>query len=119
MTFTFVPDLTINRDWVRFETGDTVSDQSFLSDELITSLLATKDTKQLAALSAIKYIILQLSKPDFKADWLSVTNGEARKGYETMLKEKADEYGISLRRALTAGVVNTYRSDSYMTDPNV
>ena len=118
MTFTFVPDLTINRDFVRFETGDTVSDQSFLSDELIASLLATKDTKYLAVLSAIKYIITQLSKPDFKADWLDVKNSEARKGYEKMLSDKADEYGISLRRALTASVVNTYRSDSDMEDPN-
>jgi hypothetical protein len=59
-----------------------------------------------------------LSKPDFKADWLSITNGEARKGYQQMLAAKADEYGISLRRAITASVVNTYRSDSYMEDPN-
>lgn len=118
MAFTFVPDLTINRDWVRYQTGDTTEGQNFLSDELITSLLAVETSKQLAALSAIKYIITQLSKPDFKADWLSVTNGEARKGYEKMLSDKAEEYGISLRRTLSASVVNTYRSDSDMEDPN-
>jgi hypothetical protein len=118
MTFTFVPDLTIDRDFVRFETGDTTEGQNFLSDELITSLLATTDTKYLAVLKGLKFIITQLSRPDFKADWLDVKNGEARKGYEKMLSDKADEYGISLRRTITASVVNTYRSDSYMEDPN-
>lgn len=115
MTFTFASDLSITRDYVRFEIGDTTSDGAWLSDELIASLVTKHGTANAAVLAALKYIIMQLSKPDFKADWLSVSNAEARKGYETMLKEKKKEYGLG---GLTAGVVYTYRIDSDMEDLN-
>lgn len=115
MTFTFVGDLSIDRDYVRFEIGDTTQDSAWLTDELIASLITKQGSANGAVLSGIKYIITQLSKPDFRADWLQVSNAEARKGYETMLAEKKKEYGIG---GLTAGVTYTYRVDSDMENPN-
>jgi hypothetical protein len=114
-TFTFAGDLTDDIDFVRFETGDTTEGQNFLSDELITSLVSTTGSTEAAVIKGLKYIIMQLSKPDFRADWLQISNGEARKGYQQMLAEKKKEYGIG---GLTAGVTYTYRVDSDMEDPN-
>lgn len=115
MAFTYTGDLTTDINYVRFEIGDTTEASAWLTDAVITSLVSTTGSKQAAVIKGLKYIITQLSKPDFKADWLSVTNAEARKGYETMLAEKKREYGIG---GLTAGVVYTYRVDSDMEDPN-
>jgi hypothetical protein len=117
MTFTFAGDLTDPIDFVRFEIGDTTEDSAWLTDEMIDSLVETTGSNEAAVIKAIKYIIMQLSKPDFKADWLSVTNGEARKGYQAMLADKQTEYGIITNR-ITASAVFTYRSDSNMEDPN-
>lgn len=115
MSFTYAGDLSVNRDWVRFEIGDTTQDQAWLTDEVIASLISTTGSKEAAVIKGLKYIITQLSKPDFRADWLSITNGDARKGYESMLTEKRIEYGLN---NVTSSVVLTYRSDSDMEDPN-
>lgn len=115
MTFTFAGDLSINRDFVRFEVGDTTEDSAWLTDELIASLITKHGSANAAVISALKYIITQLSRPDFRADWLQVSNAEARKGYETMLADKKKEYGIG---GITASAVYTYRQDSDMEDPN-
>ena len=114
-TFTYGFDLTQNIDFVRFETGDTTEGEHYLADELITSLVSTSGSSEAAVVKALAYIIMQLSKPDFKADWLSISNAEARKGYQQMLAEKKKEYGLG---GITAGVVYTYRVDSDMEDPN-
>lgn len=115
MAFTYTGDLSIDRDFVRFHTGDTVEDRSFLSDAVIASLITDEGSKQKAVIASIEYIILMLSTPDFKADWLSVSNKDAREGYEKMLSTKKKKFGVG---GITASVVNTYRSDSYMEDPN-
>lgn len=121
--FTYSEDLTNDRDWIRFKTGDTQLDKSFLSDEIITSLLATSASKQHAVLAAVGYIITQLSNPDFKADWLEVKNSTARAAWEKTLARLEGEFGITLttsrsRRARTRGI-NTFRGDSEtITEPN-
>lgn len=115
MAFTYTGDLSVDRDFVRFHSGDTVEARSFLSDEVIASLVTDEGTKQKAVIAAIEYIIQQLSQPDFKADWLSVSNGEAIKAHERMLSMKKQKFGVGSR---VAGVVYTYRSDSDMENPN-
>lgn len=115
MTFTYTGDLSVERDFVRFHTGDTTQDRSFLTDEVIASLITEEGSKQKAVIAGLEYIITQLSIPDFKADWLSVSNKDAREGYEKMLSTKKRKFNVG---GITAGVVFTYRSDSDMTDPN-
>ena len=115
MAFTYAGDLSIDRDFVRFHTGDTVEDRSFLTDAVISSLIIEEGSKQKAVIAGIEYIIMMLSTPDFKADWLSVSNGEAIKSYERMLATKKQKFGVGGR---VAGVVYTYRVDSNMEDPN-
>ncbi len=108
MAFTFGEDLTDDNDYVRFHCVDTLS-PGFMSDALITSLVAVESSTNTAVIAGIKYIIGRLSRPDFKADWMSVSNANARKGYQSLLREKQREFGIS---ALTATVTHTYRVDS-------
>lgn|SRR3990167_9987991 len=108
MAFTFGENLTVARDFVRFHTGDTVS-PGFMSDALITSLVAVQGSNNAAVIAGLKYIISQLSRPDFRADWLQVSNTEARKGYEGLLREKRSEFGIA---AIPASTVMVYRWDS-------
>ena len=68
MTFTYTEDLTIERDFVRFHTGDVVETESLLSDAIITSLVASTGSKEKAVIAAIQHKIARLSDPNFKAD---------------------------------------------------
>ena len=109
MTFTYTETLTDDRDFVRFHTGDTVSDQSYLSDEIIASLITAQGSKEAAVIAGLRYITTRLSQPGFKADWLQVDNKSAREGYMQMLREKEREFGLS---RMTASTKTTYRADS-------
>lgn len=113
MAFTYTEDLTVNADFVRFHTGDTVEDESFLSDAIITSLLAVNETKQKATIQALQYIITRLSQPNFRADWLQVDLKTAREGYENLLKLKYQEFGSA---RIIATALPTYRADSRQTE---
>lgn len=113
MTFTYTENLTVDVDFVRFHTGDVVSSQAWMSDELITSLVSVSGSKERAVIAAFRHIIARLSQPNFQADWLRVDNDKAREGYERQLTAKARELGIS---TITADVVHTYRGDSAATE---
>jgi hypothetical protein len=116
MTFTYSEDLSVDRDYVRFMTGDTTSGENFLSDEIIASLITTEGTKQKAVIAALRYIIRQLSKPNFRADWLQIDYASARQGYEKVLRDLLTEFGLS---TLEVSSVQTYRGDSdTVTEPD-
>jgi hypothetical protein len=116
MTFTYDEDLSQDRDFVRFYTGDTDSASSFLSDEVIASLLAEYATKQEATIAGVRYIIRQLSKPDFQADWLKVDYSSARKGYLAMLGDLMTEFDLETFEGRIGGeTLRTYRGDSIAT----
>jgi hypothetical protein len=113
MTFTFAPALTADLDLVRFHIGDTNTDGHYLEDETITYFLTNYDVAT-AVIRCIQYIITQLSTPNFRQDWLSVDTATARAGYETMLKQKAIELGVSLTGAVASSTISLpYRADSY------
>jgi hypothetical protein len=113
MTFTFDPTLSNDVSLVRFHVGDTNEDGAFLTDETINYLVTTYSVGA-AVVRSIQYIITQLSQPDFKLDWLSVSNKEARMGYEKLLKEKAQELGIRLSKLTPSSTISQpYRADSY------
>lgn len=113
MAFTYDPALSTNVSLVRFHIGDTNEDGAFLADETINYLVTTYSVGE-AIVRSIQYIITQLSQPDFKLDWLSVSNKEARAGYEKLLKEKAQEFGIRLSKLTpTSTISQPYRADSY------
>ena len=113
MTFTYDPALSTNTSLVRFHIGDTSSDGAFLADETINYFVTNYSVGE-SVVRCIQYIITQLSQPDFKLDWMSVSNKEARAGYEKMLKEKAQEFGIRLSKLTpTSTISQTYRADSY------
>ncbi len=114
MTDTFTFDNTLSTDLakVRFHIGDTSSAGNYLWDETITALITSEGSVGGAVVACIRYIISQLSSPDFKLDWLSVSNKEARAGFELLLKQKAQELGVSLGAAASSTINNAYRADS-------
>jgi len=90
MTFTYTPSSTpTDLTRVRFHTGQTVEGESFLTDEEIAMLIAEEGSWQKAAIAGIQFIIMRLSQPDFKADWLQVTNSQARAGYGSCWRRSA------------------------------
>ena len=113
MTFTFATDLSTDLALVRFHIGDTDSAGYFLADETITALLTSNGSVSGAVIACLRYIIGQLSRPDVRADWLSVTNAEARKGYQALLVEKRQEFGLS---SVSASATHVYRVDSDQTE---
>ena len=120
MTFTFDPTLATDLSTVRFHIGDTNEAGHFLEDETITSLLTSTDLAH-AVISCIRYIITQLSQPDFKLDWMSVSNmKDARVGFEGLLKTKAQEFGISATGAVAVSSISSaHRADSYENESGV
>lgn len=117
MTFTFDSALSTDLAKVRFHVGDMNDQGHYLEDETINALVTSEGSVETAALACIRFIISQLATPNFKKDWLSVTNEKAREGYEQMLKSKAREFGISLGTlSLSATVSLPYRADSDQED---
>ena len=116
MTFSFDPALPTDTDLVRFHIGDTnVDGGHYLENETIDYFVAAHSVEE-AVLLCIKYIITQLSTPNFKQDWLSVDLDKARTGYENMLAEKEAEFGLASSSIVaTATVSLPTRADSYQT----
>lgn len=113
MTFTFDPALADDVSLVRFYIGDTNTDGHYLEDATI-QYFVTASGVATAVIQSIKYIITQLSQPNFRLDWLTVSNEQARDGYEKLLKSKALELGISLSGVTATSTISLpYRADSY------
>lgn len=115
MSFTYTPIAT-DADRVRFHLGDTDPAAAKFSDEEIAGVLAEFGTYQKAVLACIRNLITRLSQPDFKADWLQVTNGSAITSWRKLYDEKAGEFGLVTGRSFTSGVTNVVRADSDMTE---
>lgn len=110
-----IPSPTISQsqiDLVRFEIGDTHVEGQYLTDAQITTLLTNYSHGQ-TVVSCLEYIITQLSTPDFKLDWMSVSNAQARSAFENMLKLKQQKYGISPGAVMTCTIKHAHRADSY------
>lgn len=113
MSFTFVPSLSTDVSLVRFHIGDTNISGHYLEDETINYFVTNNGVNE-AVIQCIKYIITQLSTPNFSQDWLTVSNEQARQGYENLLKTKALELGVSLSRVTSSASISLpYRADSY------
>jgi len=114
MAYSFDPALPTDIDLVRFHIGDTNTDGGhYLEDETIQYFVSATSVEE-AVLVCIKYIISQLSSPNFTQDWLTVSTTEARKGYETLLQEKENEFGMSSSLVTATSTVSLpSRADSY------
>ena len=116
MTASYNPYLSDNVSLVRFHIGDTNTDGAFLQDETIQYWLTNTASTGEAVIACIKYIITQLSQPGFKLDWLTVDNVSARTAFMDLLKQKAQEFNVSLSSASFGTSVSTrWRADSNMT----
>lgn len=113
MTFTYTPSAPDDTTRVRFHTGQIVEAEAFVTDEDIAFALSEGGSWQRAVIMTLKLIIARLSQPDFTADWLKVSNAEARKGYQAILTEKRQEFGVP---AISGRGQAVYRGDSLQTD---
>lgn len=111
MVFTYTEDLTVERDYVRFHTGDTIEARSFLSDAIITSLLATAESADHAVADALRYLLKMFSRPKIRADWSEVDWANARAGYQKALDDWLDDHDLATVYSIGADVVDTARSD--------
>lgn len=113
MTYTYDISLETDLAKVRFNIGDTSEPGNYLEDETITALIASEGSVGGAVVASIKYILTQLSVPNFKQDWLSVDYEKARMGFESLGKKKAQEFGISWTGATAGSSISLpYRADS-------
>ena len=112
MTYTFDAALATDLAKVRFHIGDTNEKGAYLQDETIDALVTSEGSVGGAVVASLKYIITQLSSPDFKQDWMTVSNEKARLGFETLLKIKAQEFGIAIGVTPTSTISQPYRADS-------
>ena len=111
MSFSFDPALADNTSLVRFHIGDTNEEGYYIDDETITYWVAQDDVNS-AVIACIKYIITQLSKPNFRLDWMAVSDmASAREGFEELLKLKQAELG-EFDFYPTSTISQPYRADS-------
>jgi len=119
MTFTFNVNLAADEDLVRFHIGDTDENGAYLADETITALVTSEGSVGGAVIACIKFIITQLSSPNFRLDWMSVTNQQARAGFEGLLIIKAQEFGVALSGMTASTTISLpTRADSFQDGDN-
>ena len=117
MTYTFDAELGTDLALVRFHIGDTNENGAYLADETIDALVTSEGSVGGAAIASIKYIITQLSSPNFKLDWLSVSNEMAREGFEKLLVTKSQEFGVALSGLTASATISLpSRADSFQDD---
>ena len=116
MTVSFDPTISTDKDWVRFQIADTNEEAYFIEDETIQYFI-TLNSKEQAVIDCIKHIIGRLSRPDFKLDWMSISDQDAaREGYEKLLEDKKGELGITGGVTFSTEIYSPYRADSNQTD---
>lgn len=112
MSFSYDFALTEDKDKVRFHIGDTDTKGHYLPDETIAALVTSEGSVGGAVVQCIKYILTQLSSPDFEQDWMEVSNKNARQGFRDLLRIKQQEFGISTGATASTSISNTFRKDS-------
>ena len=117
MTYTFNPSLADNVSLVRFHTGDNHDDGHFVEDETIRYLLTVNNNDVgLSVVAVLKYIVSQLSQPNFSVGWMNVDNATACTAYKELLIRKAQEFSTTISGVSQAVTVKSVsRSDSYQT----
>lgn len=109
MTFSYTPSLDSDVSRVRFEVGDTVEAEAYLSDEEIQAMLdAAGGSVGSAAIHCCEFILRKLNKPNFKADWLEIDYKKARDGYQQTLHDLRRRFSGGARSGASYG----YRVDS-------
>lgn len=120
MTFSYDINLANDEDLVRFHIGDTDTNGNYLEDETITALVSSEGSVGAAVVASLKYIITQLSSPNFKLDWLTVSNENAREGFEKILVTKSQEFGVALSGMTASSSIGLpSRADSFQDSDNV
>lgn len=118
-TFTYDNTLSTDLSLVRFHIGDINENGAYLFDETINALITSEASVGGAVVACIKYIITQLSTPNFRLDWMSVTNQQARAGFEGLLIIKAQEFGVALSGMTASTTISLpTRADSFQDGDN-
>ncbi len=111
-TFTFDNTLATDLALVRFHIGDIDEAGNYLFDETINGLLTIHGSVGGAVVASIIHIMTQLASPDFELDWMQVSNKNAFKAFEGLLRIKRYEFGISTGVRVVTSIENPFRKDS-------
>lgn len=111
MTFTYDTGNPTDITRVRYHLADTKEAEAIWTDEDITYAISLQDGSwQRAVISLIEQQLATIARtPDFRADWLSVTNSSMVSAWRSLLADKRREFGLP---AIVASVTHTYRADS-------
>ena len=87
--WSYIGDLSMDLDWIRFTIGDTDPNDAFMTDAEIQSLLDLKGSKEQAALSCMEYILVLLIKDsgNYKIGSTSVNTSDRYNGYKALYDE--------------------------------
>lgn len=81
---------------VRFHIGDTdVAENAMLQDEEINAVITEAGGWQEAVIACLRHLRAQVARPDFTADWLTVTNSTARASFDKLISDKLAEFGLN------------------------
>jgi hypothetical protein len=96
MTKSFDASLPTDRDRIRYEIGDIDTTQMFLEDETIDAILvAFGNDVGKSVVSCARAIAAQLRRPDFRVDWMQVSDQvEAASAYDRLADQKETEWGV-------------------------
>lgn len=109
MAFTYTPFNT-DRDRLRFHLGDTDAKVAKFQDEELDAIITEAGDWQRGVIWCIRNLLARMQGPDFRADWLQVSQLDAaRKAYERLLKDKLAEFELG---GVATGAVHVYRVDS-------
>jgi len=111
MTFSYdlVTPTDVTR--VRRHIGDTDQTTAMFPDEEIQFILDEEGSVGAAVIACIKTIKARLSmEPDMQADWLKVDWRRSAEGWNTLLEEKKQEFGLGWHSGDSAQ--HSYRPDS-------
>lgn len=107
MTFTFNEDLSTDKDLVRFQLGDTDSEDQLISDEMIAALLTKEGSVNGAAISACRYLIAKFSREvDSSIESISVSASQKVAQFKNLVLDLQRNRGGGLAVA-TTGITRT------------
>lgn len=117
MTWTYTESpATSDRDWVRFEIGDTDTTDQLLSDEEIASLITDRGSKEAAALAAAEGLAAQFARKVTKAVGdLRINYSDLAKQYRELAKSLKTKAGLRKARPI-AGGISISRKDTVEAD---
>lgn len=101
---------------VRFHIGDTEEEAAIFTDEEIMFAIDEANGWQAAVIMLIRSVLARLAaEPDMQADWLQIDWRRSAEGWQKLLSEKKQQFGMGARSV--SGGQHAFRPDSNQKTP--